>query len=64
MLLRGKNLVGYKEYSDEIISLFIKNSAKHGINIFRIFDALNDINNIKSSIEFVNNENQNSQGTI
>ena len=64
MLLRGKNLVGYKEYSDEIISLFIKNSAKHGINIFRIFDALNDINNIKSSIEFVNNESQNSQGTI
>ena len=64
MLLRGKNLVGYKEYSDEIISLFIKNSAKHGINIFRIFDSLNDINNIKSSIEFVNNEKQNSQGTI
>ena len=64
MLLRGKNLVGYKEYNDEIISLFIKNSAKHGINIFRIFDALNDINNIKSSIEFVNDEQQNSQGTI
>ena len=59
MLLRGKNLVGYKEYNNEIISLFIKNSAKHGINIFRIFDALNDINNIKSSIEFVNNEQQN-----
>ena len=64
MLLRGKNLVGYKEYNNEIISLFIKISAKHGINIFRIFDALNDINNIKSSIEFVNNEQQNSQGTI
>ena len=64
MLLRGKNLVGYKEYNNEIISLFIKNSAKHGINIFRIFDALNDINNIKSSIEFVNDEQQNSQGTI
>ena len=64
MLLRGKNLVGYKKYNDEIISLFIKNSAKHGINIFRIFDALNDINNIKSSIEFVNDEQQNSQGTI
>ena len=64
MLLRGKNLVGYKEYNNEIISLFIKNSVKHGINIFRIFDALNDINNIKSSIEFVNDEQQNSQGTI
>ena len=64
MLLRGKNLVGYKEYDDSIISLFIKNSIKEGINIFRIFDALNDTNNIKSSIEFVNNGNQNAQGTI
>ena len=64
MLLRGKNLVGYKEYSDEVISLFIKNSVMNGIHIFRIFDSLNDINNIKSSIEFVNNEGKNSQGTI
>tara|TARA_B100000900_G_scaffold38622_1_gene29005 strand:+ start:780 stop:2180 length:1401 start_codon:yes stop_codon:yes gene_type:complete len=64
MLLRGKNLVGYKEYDNSVIELFIKNAAKEGINIFRIFDALNDINNIKSSIEFVNNEKENSQGTI
>jgi|TARA_X000000950_G_scaffold200718_1_gene241645 oxaloacetate decarboxylase alpha subunit len=64
MLLRGKNLVGYKEYDDSVIELFIKNAAKEGINIFRIFDALNDIDNIKSSIEFVNNEKENSQGTI
>ncbi len=64
MLLRGKNLVGYKEYDDSVIELFIKNAVKEGINIFRIFDALNDIENIKSSIEFVNNEKENSQGTI
>mgnify|MGYP000114650992 FL=1 len=64
MLLRGKNLVGYKEYDDSVIELFIKNAVKEGINIFRIFDALNDIDNIKSSIEFVNNEKENSQGTI
>ena len=64
MLLRGKNLVGYKEYDDSVIELFIKNAAKEGINIFRIFDALNDIENIKSSIEFVNKEKENSQGTI
>ena len=64
MLLRGKNLVGYKEYDDSVIELFIKNAAKEGINIFRIFDALNDIENIKSSIEFVNNEKEDSQGTI
>tara|TARA_B100000212_G_scaffold254658_1_gene195165 strand:+ start:513 stop:1913 length:1401 start_codon:yes stop_codon:yes gene_type:complete len=64
MLLRGKNLVGYKEYDDSVISLFIKNAVKEGINIFRIFDSLNDVNNIKSSIEYVNREGENSQGTI
>tara|TARA_B100000678_G_scaffold52175_1_gene41671 strand:- start:4556 stop:5956 length:1401 start_codon:yes stop_codon:yes gene_type:complete len=64
MLLRGKNLVGYKEYDNSVIELFIKNAAKEGINIFRIFDALNDIDNIKPSIEFVNKEKENSQGTI
>ena len=64
MLLRGKNLVGYKEYDNSVIELFIKNAVKEGINIFRIFDALNDIDNIKPSIEFVNKEKENSQGTI
>ena len=64
MLLRGKNLVGYKKYHDSVISLFISNSIKKGINIFRIFDSLNDINNLQSSIEYVNKGGQNSQGTI
>ncbi|MAR95357.1 MAG: oxaloacetate decarboxylase [Gammaproteobacteria bacterium] len=64
MLLRGKNLVGYKKYHDSVISLFISNSIKKGINIFRIFDSLNDINNLQSSIKYVNKGGQNSQGTI
>ena len=64
MLLRGKNLVGYKKYHDSVIELFISNSIKKGINIFRIFDSLNDINNLKSSKEYDNNGGQNSQGTI
>ena len=64
MLLRGKNLVGYKEYDDSVIELFIKNASKEGISIFRIFDSLNDIDNIKSSIEFVNNEKQNHVKTL
>ena len=64
MLLRGKNLVGYKKYDDSVIDLFIKKSAEHGIDIFRIFDALNDIDNIKYSIECANKYNTNSQGTI
>ena len=42
MLLRGRNLVGYKKFDDEIISLFIKNASIEGIDIFRVFDALNE----------------------
>ena len=64
MLVRGKNLVGYKQFDDSIISLFISNAAKAGIDIFRIFDSLNDINNIQSSIKYVNKAKKNSQGTI
>ena len=64
MLLRGKNLVGYKKYDDTVIDLFIKKSSENGINIFRIFDALNDINNISYSIDCVNKYDSNSQGTI
>ena len=64
MLLRGKNLVGYKKYDCTVIDLFIKKSSENGIDIFRIFDALNDINNIAYSIECVNKYDGNSQGTI
>ena len=64
MLLRGRNLVGYKKFDDEIISLFIKNASKEGIDIFRVFDALNDVNNIKTSIDAVNKAKKNSQGTF
>ena len=64
MLLRGRNLVGYKKFDDEIISLFIKNASIEGIDIFRVFDALNDVNNIKTSIEAVNKAKKNSQGTF
>ena len=56
MLLRGQNLVGYKHYSDEIVAKFIEKSAHNGVDIFRIFDALNDIRNIKHSVEIVKKE--------
>lgn len=64
MLLRGQNLVGYKHYSDEIVSKFIEKSAINGIDIFRIFDALNDLRNIKHSIEEVKKYDKHAQGTI
>lgn len=51
MLLRGQNLLGYKHYADDVVDLFIKKSIENGIDILRIFDALNDVRNLKQSIE-------------
>jgi len=51
MLLRGQNLVGYRHYADDVVELFIKLVKKHGMDIVRIFDALNDVRNMKKSIE-------------
>ncbi|MGC8755753.1 MAG: sodium-extruding oxaloacetate decarboxylase subunit alpha [bacterium] len=53
MLLRGQNLVGYRHYPDDVVWKFIEKSAENGIDIFRIFDALNDIRNLRSSIKAV-----------
>lgn len=53
MLLRGQNLVGYRHYPDDIVWKFVEKSAENGIDIFRIFDALNDIRNLRSSIKAV-----------
>ena len=50
MLLRGQNLLGYKHYPDDVVRKFIKLSIKNGIDIIRIFDALNDFRNIEVSI--------------
>ena len=51
MLIRGQNLVGYKHYSQKVISSFLEKSAENGIEIFRTFDALNDFKNIEFSIK-------------
>ncbi len=51
MLLRGQNLLGYKNYADDIVDLFVKKSIENGIDIIRIFDALNDIRNLETSIK-------------
>ena len=64
MLLRGQNIVGYKKYHDSVLSLFIKNASKSGIDIFRTFDSLNDVTNIESSINFINLNKKHPQGTI
>ena len=64
MLLRGQNLVGYRHYSDDIVDRFVAASHKNGVDIFRVFDALNDIRNMKRSMEQVKKAGAHLQGTI
>ena len=64
MLIRGQNLVGYKHYSNEVVSKFLEKSAENGIEIFRTFDALNDFNNIEFTIKHVKQIGKHAQGTI
>ncbi|MBQ5414764.1 MAG: oxaloacetate decarboxylase subunit alpha, partial [Firmicutes bacterium] len=51
MLLRGQNILGYAHYPDDIVRRFVRKSVENGIDIIRIFDALNDVNNLKVAIE-------------
>jgi pyruvate carboxylase subunit B len=64
MLLRGQNLVGYRHYSDDVVDKFIAASHKNGVDIFRVFDALNDIRNMKRSMEQVKAAGAHLQSTI
>lgn len=51
MLLRGQNLLGYNHYSNDVVERFVRMASKHGIGVFRIFDALNDVRNLKIAIK-------------
>ncbi|TNJ40282.1 methylmalonyl-CoA carboxytransferase subunit 5S [Chlorobaculum thiosulfatiphilum] len=64
MLLRGQNLLGYRHYQDEVVERFCQKSAENGIGVFRIFDALNDLRNIETSVRAVKNVGGHAQGTI
>jgi oxaloacetate decarboxylase alpha subunit len=64
MLLRGQNLVGYRHYADDIVERFVKKSVDNGIDIFRIFDALNDFRNIKKALDTVKKCGKIVEGTI
>ena len=64
MLLRGQNLLGYRHYSDDVVDLFIKKSVDNGVDVFRIFDAMNDIRNIELSIKAVKKYKKHAEGTI
>lgn len=64
MLLRGQNLIGYRHYADDVVREFVRLCAEGGVDIFRIFDALNDIRNLTTSIDEVKKRGKHAQGTI
>ncbi len=64
MLLRGQNLVGYRHYADDVVERFIERSATNGIDVFRIFDALNDVRNIDRALSEVKACGKHAEATI
>ena len=64
MLLRGQNILGYKNYADDIVERFIALAIENGVDIFRIFDALNDTRNLEQAIKCVKKYGGHAQGTI
>ncbi len=64
MLIRGQNILGYKHYPDDVVRLFCRKAAENGMDIFRIFDALNDFRNIEVCIDEVKKCNKHAQGCI
>jgi oxaloacetate decarboxylase (Na+ extruding) subunit alpha len=64
MLLRGQNIVGYKNYPDDLVDRFVQTAVKNGIDIFRIFDALNDSRNLEAAIKAVKKHGAHAQGSL
>jgi methylmalonyl-CoA carboxyltransferase 5S subunit len=64
MLLRGQNLLGYRHYEDGVVDRFVEKAAKNGMDVFRVFDALNDPRNVRRSIKAVKKAGKHAQGTI
>jgi oxaloacetate decarboxylase alpha subunit len=64
MLLRGQNILGYKHYPDDVVRKFVQHSVKNGIDIIRIFDALNDVRNLQVAVEETVKQGAHASGTI
>ena len=64
MLLRGQNILGYRHYADDIVDRFVERAAVSGIDVFRIFDAMNDMRNLQTAISSVKKQGKHAQGTI
>jgi len=64
MLLRGQNLLGYRHYEDTVVDRFVDKSAENGMDVFRVFDALNDVRNIQRALDAVRRTGKHAEGTI
>ena len=64
MLLRGQNLLGYRNYGDDVVDHFVQKAAENGMDVFRVFDALNDTRNVQRAITAVQKAGKHAQGTI
>jgi len=64
MLFRGQNILGYRHYADDVVDKFVERCAVNGIDVFRIFDAMNDMRNIEHAVKAVLNTDAHAQGTI
>src|SRR5690606_12262590 len=64
MLLRGQNLLGYRHYADDVVEAFVAKAAANGIDVFRVFDALNDVRNLETAMRAVKKAGKHAQGTI
>jgi len=64
MLLRGQNLLGYRHYADDVVEKFVERAAVNGVDVFRVFDAMNDIRNMRTALQAVKKQGKHAQGTI
>ena len=64
MLLRGQNLLGYRHYADDVVRAFVAQAAGHGMDVFRIFDAMNDVRNVETAIAAVKTAGKHAEGTL
>ncbi|HSX83829.1 MAG TPA: sodium-extruding oxaloacetate decarboxylase subunit alpha [Cellvibrio sp.] len=64
MLLRGQNILGYRHYADDVVNKFVERAAHNGVDVFRVFDAMNDMRNIETALQAVKKHGKHAQGTI
>ncbi len=64
MLLRGQNLLGYRHYADDVVETFVERAAISGVDVFRVFDAMNDMRNIETAMKAVKRQGKHAQGTL